>query len=98
MTTPDKTIPIALVNDAVAAGAASAHPIRTFAACADEAHAAAWEPLDRRYIDVLRHAADHDHALIKVEMHDAAHVVASEPDSSVMADSAASALRACSSK
>jgi lipoic acid synthetase len=29
MTTPDKTIPIALVNDAVAADAASANPIRT---------------------------------------------------------------------
>jgi len=70
-----------------------------FAAHADEPHATAGQPLDCGHADVLRHASDHDHAFIEVEMHDAAHDTPQVPaDSAVLADSAASALRACSSK
>ena len=75
----------------------SAHPGRTFVARADEPHTTAGQPLDRGHADVLRHAADDDHAFIEVEVHDAAHE-APRVDSAVLGDSAASALRACSSK
>jgi hypothetical protein len=76
-----------------------ANPGGAFGALADEAHATAGQPLNCGHADVFRHATDYDHAFIEIEVHDAAYVVAScVPDSSVMADSAASALRACSSK
>jgi hypothetical protein len=70
-----------------------------FATRADEAHAAAGQPLDRGHADVLRQASDDDHAFIEVEVHNAAHETPRLPvDSAVLRVSAASALRAGSSK
>jgi hypothetical protein len=78
----------------------SAHQGGPFAAHANQPNATAGQRLDRRHADVLGHAADDDHSFIEVEVHNAAHLVTPRvpADSLVLADSAASALRACSSK
>jgi len=51
-------------------------PLGAVTAHADEPHAAAWQPLDRRNSDLLLEAAGDDLALVQVDIDGAAHDLA----------------------